>query len=259
MPAHDDGDLSERLGYFSVAVYAKDHPDIDGETIGRALTRGATKAELLAYAVDYVDRLVDGMRRAWARETEDRAAQQREPEPEPGQPDAEQAERDKWGEELLAREKARRFERYERMLADPARLRNGMPLYGRSFQDWQCAEFREYAGERFAAWHEQARALAVEYGTDARDFDAIWYPGGPREYWYERSRRRLAEAIEEWAAHIRLETTRELLGTLFALGDGTSVTWGAATVDQHEQRIGMLTRNATGSSRPPPGIRPPSA
>lgn len=37
-----------------------------------------------------------------------------------------------------------------------------------------------------------------------------------------------------------------LLVQRFALGDGTSVEWGAATVDQHETRIAMLRRMRDG-------------
>lgn len=37
-----------------------------------------------------------------------------------------------------------------------------------------------------------------------------------------------------------------LLVQRFALGDGTSVEWGAATVDQHETRIAMLQRMRDG-------------
>lgn len=247
MPARDHDDLSERLGYPSIADYAKNRPDMDGETIGRTLTRGATRAQLLAYAIEEVCAIVDSLRRVWAREAEDRAAADRheaEARPQQPGPSPEQlARREKHNE----RERAWRRERCEQMLADPAQRYAGKLRYGRSFHDGERAEFRQWAGERFAAWYDQARALAAEHdGVDGRDFDAMWHPGGYYAYWAERTRRRAEEAIAEWAAQIRLETTRELLGTLFALGDGTSVTWGHATVGEHEQRIAMLTRNATG-------------
>jgi hypothetical protein len=53
--------------------------------------------------------------------------------------------------------------------------------------------------------------------------------------------------VEENAAHVRLETTRELLETSFALGDGAETTWGEATVDQHQQRIDLLVKGASGT------------
>ena len=38
----------------------------------------------------------------------------------------------------------------------------------------------------------------------------------------------------------------ELLREAFSLGDGTRVTWGAATIEHHEQRIAMLRAMAAG-------------
>lgn len=45
------------------------------------------------------------------------------------------------------------------------------------------------------------------------------------------------------AEEIRLELTEELLSTEFAIGDGSRVTWGAATTADHERRIEMLEGN----------------
>ena len=58
---------------------------------------------------------------------------------------------------------------------------------------------------------------------------------------------RLTEAIQAYEAHMRVRITAELLATTFSLGDGIEVTWGAATVDQHRQRVAMLTRTAAGT------------
>lgn len=59
----------------------------------------------------------------------------------------------------------------------------------------------------------------------------------------------LRSAVSEYAAAIRLEVTSELLATLFAVGDGSErVTWGDATVDQHERRVEMLLGNAAGNA-----------
>jgi hypothetical protein len=52
--------------------------------------------------------------------------------------------------------------------------------------------------------------------------------------------------VDTHAKRVRLETTAELLGTIFALGDGRRVTWGSATVADHQQRLDMLLQNATG-------------
>lgn len=55
------------------------------------------------------------------------------------------------------------------------------------------------------------------------------------------------QLIDEFTATLRLEWTQELLESGFALGDGTTVTWGQATVAQHKQRITLLTNNAMGN------------
>lgn len=54
----------------------------------------------------------------------------------------------------------------------------------------------------------------------------------------------LEQAIADWTEHIRMEWTQELLGSDFALRDGTRVTWGAATVAQHSERRAMFADNA---------------
>lgn len=59
--------------------------------------------------------------------------------------------------------------------------------------------------------------------------------------------RKLAELVKEHDDQIRLEVTTELLNSVFALGDGTRVTWGDATVEQHQQRIDLLTGMAAGT------------
>lgn len=48
----------------------------------------------------------------------------------------------------------------------------------------------------------------------------------------------------EMADQIRLEITEELLSSIFALGDGRRVTWGEATVEDHQKCIEMLQGNA---------------
>lgn len=54
-------------------------------------------------------------------------------------------------------------------------------------------------------------------------------------------------ATDKYAAQLKMEWTEELLTTGFALGDGRIVTWGTATIADHQQRIDMLERNAVGN------------
>jgi hypothetical protein len=55
----------------------------------------------------------------------------------------------------------------------------------------------------------------------------------------------LSDIIKEYTAEIRMDWEAELLELSFAVDNsGRTVTWGAATVEQHRSRIEMLTSNA---------------
>lgn len=58
---------------------------------------------------------------------------------------------------------------------------------------------------------------------------------------------KMSQLTNEYAAALKMEWTKELLASTFALGDGTVVTWGQATISQHEQRSAMLTTMAMGT------------
>jgi hypothetical protein len=51
-------------------------------------------------------------------------------------------------------------------------------------------------------------------------------------------------SIEEFKESVRLELTQQLLDSVFALGDGRRVTWGEATIVDHQQGVEMLTTKA---------------
>jgi hypothetical protein len=63
----------------------------------------------------------------------------------------------------------------------------------------------------------------------------------------ERMVNRVTELLDEYATDLRMEWTAELLESDFALGDGTHVTWGDATIDQHQKRVDMLQATAQGT------------
>jgi hypothetical protein len=56
----------------------------------------------------------------------------------------------------------------------------------------------------------------------------------------------IRHAMETYAASITLEVTAKLLATPLDLGDGTQTTWGAATVEQFDQRRTMILKMARG-------------
>lgn len=51
-------------------------------------------------------------------------------------------------------------------------------------------------------------------------------------------------AIDKFREKMRMEWTQELLGSEFAVGDGTVTTWGEATREQHQARMAIHKRNA---------------
>lgn len=60
----------------------------------------------------------------------------------------------------------------------------------------------------------------------------------------ERMKVAMAAAREEYKAALFMEWTDDLLASTFALNDGRLVTWGEATIADHEERIAMFERNA---------------
>jgi hypothetical protein len=74
---------------------------------------------------------------------------------------------------------------------------------------------------------------------------AALYRDDPDEY--RRRYPSIAQAMADFRDQVRLELTQELLGSTFQLGDGRRTTWGAATVEDHQQRIALLLRGVEGS------------
>lgn len=101
--------------------------------------------------------------------------------------------------------------------------------------------FVRRAGKQFDRWYKRAKLVAQQSGEEGF-FRLHW------ESEYDNFPSNLAkavnEAIDQVRAELRLELTQEFLASEFAVGDGTRVTWGSATIDQHEHRIAMLQANA---------------
>ena len=77
------------------------------------------------------------------------------------------------------------------------------------------------------AWLASERQLAEEWEPKARAFAA-----------------KMSGFIDDFATELRMQWTEELLATEFGLADGTRVTWGSATIDQHNERRDMFMANA---------------
>lgn len=107
--------------------------------------------------------------------------------------------------------------------------------------------YREWAatdeGKRIVAQREE---FAAREQAEQAEADRLW-DEDPMEWNRRYGSGRIAVALEEYAATIRLQVTRELLESSFALGDGRVVTWGDATIADHMTRIGLLQRQAIGT------------
>lgn len=56
---------------------------------------------------------------------------------------------------------------------------------------------------------------------------------------------KLRAIAADYREQCRMEWTAELLASTFALGDGTQIAWGDATIEHHQQRVDMFMANAT--------------
>lgn len=218
-------DEEGRLSFAAVSDYAKAHSDVDAATVAATLVRPLTKDQLATYARGYIADLVEAFRRDAARAVE-RAAEIRSP------------------------------------ATPPARASNGRsprPAYrGSDIPYMKSMDRRAHrkalvrSGE-FDEWYESNHALIAATGdAEALEFfEADWHEGGWNAYFAEKRadavREHIHALLKAEADAVRLETTEELLSTMFALGDGERVTWGEASIEQHEQRIALLVGNAAGN------------
>ena len=134
--------------------------------------------------------------------------------------------------EHVLRERARRIE--ERAAA-----------VRREAEERERAKAAEPGGEKHPsfAWSKAGRKACSACGCDKCQAALADYWKQEQEF-EQRKANALGRIIDQFANEIRLEVTEELLGSDFALGDGTRVTWREATEAQHRQRIEMLRGNA---------------
>lgn len=111
----------------------------------------------------------------------------------------------------------------------------------------------ERAAEREQQSHETPSARMPRKGTRAR---TDWERNTPEgRAWAEAEEAEemrsmqmfhgtLGRTLDRYAEDLRVSWTAELLDSTFAVGDGTLVTWGEATVEQHAERRQMFLNNA---------------
>jgi hypothetical protein len=209
----------------AIALYAlAKHPELSDAEIGERLVKGLTKQQLAEFAVRYIASEAGRMRRSVARDAEQKAIVPKQSIP-PVRYDPEA--------QLICE-----FERWR----DSPDFAIGNRATRQKFREWM-------GEEAFAKWYQKGLALAQLDGErKAFRFEGAWWPKGRMDYMRMRHRKAVYDLIDEVSEQVELETTEELLATFFALGDGTKVSWGDATVEQHQQRIALLVKDIAGTT-----------
>lgn len=221
-------DVDGWLNYAAIRDYERAHADLDADAVAAALVEPMTKAQLVTWARRDVADLVETFRRDAARTIERQAER---PAEKPAPP--------------VVTPKQPYHELLQSGARSPVRYMNS-----KERKDHRKSLVR--AGT-FDEWYDKNWQRIYETGTqeDVERFEADWHPGGMHAYYDERRtaaiRAHISVVVAETAERVRLETTQELLSSVFALGDGERVTWGDANVKQHEQRIELLVGNAAGN------------
>ncbi len=235
-------DLTQAL--WGIAKEAIDAPEKDAQRLAEKGLRKLGATELRRLAVGYVIGMIEAHRRVAAREVEDRAR------------------REAATQKAVAKTATPPTQTRPSAFDDPsiydtcrALSESGVPTV--FLRSKERRDFIRRLGDRHAEWYARGIALAEAaykaglYKDDGLShphmFASDFYPGGERAYYAEQRFRAVVDLVERESQRVRLEVTRELLETRFALGDGTRTTWGTATVSQHEQRIVMLTKQAAGT------------
>lgn len=211
----------------TIVAIALREPEVEARTIARREILALSARDLRSLAIEEVASEIDHYRRAEARRVEAEAAALA----------AYHAER---REEFARRE---RFER-ERIAAyrswrdDPGQLswdmESGYP------SSTERKRFVRWLGDGYEAWYAKLTERCGEF------VQGDFHVRGTSGFYAEKRSIAVGKMLDEVAEMTRLEVTKELMETLFALGDGTRVTWGEATITQHEQRLAMLTGNIEG-------------
>lgn len=128
---------------------------------------------------------------------------------------------------------------FEALYADPK-----VWAKGTWFNSRERGYFRTWCNRRdgrgaFDAWLNRALEQGVDEG-----FKLDFVEGYSSQMHFSA----ISEAINKFAEQVRFEVTAELLDSIFATGDGTRVTWREATLEQHEERIEMLTKSMVGTA-----------
>lgn len=237
--ARDMEGLQERIAARARACPAEPEADIAADMLDEV---DAETRELLT------QRFIEGW--CWKTRREDaRAVEQAAQRERAADAQRERAERDAERERLADPDL-----RFATLYADPAVMYGergtGPAVWARLTNRRERQAFERWCGSAaFEDWYVRALGWVEVNAPDVLDiFHGDWHPEGPSGHARDQLAARMARFVDDYAREIRLEFTAELLASEFALGDGRRVTWGSATVGEHEQRIALLTANATANA-----------
>jgi hypothetical protein len=205
---------------------ASEHPEEDPNKIAASALRGVSQKVLRGFALAYVADSVGVQRRAEARAAEDRAFREQ-------QRDQHDRERRAQGE-LPTYDEVRQA---ERLMRSSKRIDDPVLAHLAAIREEQLRVYHARRDETRQLREREAAYNLEKYGTATPTY-------GDRSAY---SSRKLEESIAEWENEIRLKVTAELLATPFRPGDGTEVTWGSATIQQHQMYCNRLRRQGMGT------------
>lgn len=195
----------------SVFRWERTNPEIDCEVLAKQMVAELPAPALAPIVTRLLEERLNDHRRRRARDAEARAEMNRRTE-----------------------ERARLNEHADEVYTErPWDAPSGTRLY----RQWKRLSPKEQVRQRSGSDPKFARFVAETSDGELSEADfADW---------------KVEEAFERFRQDTRLRVVLELTGDLleaeFALGDGSVVTWGDATVAQHQQRFDMLMANASGS------------
>lgn len=118
----------------------------------------------------------------------------------------------------------------------------------KNFRSW-CKR----TNKDFNEWFERAKAIAkLNSEEELETCESEWDPDGVMTYYAKKRQEKLNQAISQLVEKVKEETTlvvtEKLLKERFSLGDGKEVTWGSATIKDHQKRVDLLKQNIKGNA-----------
>lgn len=235
----------------ALLTYAVDHADLHEDVVAKDFLQRCTPGYVTALAEYGAATVVWAQRRSRAADVEAAAAARRAADQRAQlarkaakkSADAASAQVHRWTELRNHPSYAAASRLYARERRDFASwlARNTVPTTDGD-ETWFGRLYAAAAAEDVAEGRDPA-----EMGSKCWHAQMDWDPDFAANDRFSRLSAAVSGLVADTAAATRLEVTQELLSSIFALGDGTRVTWGEATIEQHEQRIAMLTTSISGT------------